>query len=47
VCVEEADRLRPGSYADEPRYQTKKDTNFANTGPRFVARLPLDNLKVM
>lgn len=47
VCVEEADRLRPGSYPDEPRYQTRKDTNFADTGLRFVARLSLDNLKVM
>ncbi|MFO1116549.1 MAG: hypothetical protein U1E28_12750 [Beijerinckiaceae bacterium] len=47
VLVEEVDLLRPATYSDEPRYETLKDQDFANTGPRFVARLPLDNLKIM
>lgn len=47
VYVEEADRMRPASYADEPRYQTRKDASFAATGPRFAARLPLEKLEVI
>lgn len=46
VFVEEVDRLRPATYADEPRYETLSDTNFVDTGPRFVARLSLDNLQI-
>lgn len=46
IFVEEMDRFRPATYADEPRYETRKDSNFANTGPRFTARLPLDNLLI-
>ncbi|MBV8754571.1 MAG: hypothetical protein JO328_17055 [Hyphomicrobiales bacterium] len=46
VFVEEVDRFRPGTYSDEPRYETRKDTYFVDTGPRFTARLLLDNLKV-
>jgi hypothetical protein len=45
IFVEEVDRLRPASYADEPHYETKKDNNFVDTGPRFAARLPLHHLK--
>ena len=44
IFVEEFDRLRPASYPDEPRYDTRRDTNFVDTGPRFTARLMLDNL---
>ncbi|RZM99580.1 hypothetical protein CWO91_35515 [Bradyrhizobium genosp. SA-3] len=46
VFAEEVDRLRPATYPDEPRYETHKDSNFADTGPRFTARLGLDNLKI-
>lgn len=46
ICVEEVDRRRPATYADEPRYQTLVDTSFVDTGPPFVARVLLDNLKV-
>jgi hypothetical protein len=47
VYVEEADRLRPATYVDEPRYETRSDDNFASTGPRFTARLSLQNLEVV
>ena len=47
IFVEEVDRLRPARYADEPRYETRSDDNFADTGPRFTARLSLDRLKLM
>jgi hypothetical protein len=47
IFVEEVDRLRPATYSDEPRYETLNDSNFADTGPRFTARLPLDNLLIM
>jgi hypothetical protein len=46
VFVEEVDRLRPASYPDEPRYETRQDTYFVDTGPRFAARLLLNNLEV-
>ncbi|MEY9607015.1 hypothetical protein ABIF74_011768 [Bradyrhizobium japonicum] len=45
IFVEEVDRLRPATYPDEPRYETISDTNFVDIGPRFVARLPLDDLE--
>jgi hypothetical protein len=38
--------LRPATYPDEPRYETLKDQSFVDTGPRFVARLTLDNLSI-
>lgn len=44
VFAEEVERMRPATYADEPRYQTTADRNFVDTGPQFVGRLPLDNL---
>lgn len=47
IFVEEVDQLRPATYLDEPRYETLKDSNFADTGPRFTARLSLDNLLIM
>jgi hypothetical protein len=47
IFVEEVDRLRPATYLDEPRYETLKDSNFTDTGPRFAARLSLDNLLIM
>jgi hypothetical protein len=46
VFVEEVDRFRPSSYDDEPRYATRQDTAFVDSGPRFCARLSLDNLIV-
>ncbi|MEH2561857.1 hypothetical protein [Bradyrhizobium sp. AZCC 2289] len=46
VFAEEVERLRPGTYPDEPRYETLKDSNFVDTGPRFAARLTLDNLRI-
>jgi hypothetical protein len=46
ICVEEVDRRRPATYADEPRYRTRDDTNFVDSGTPFVARVLLDNLKV-
>jgi hypothetical protein len=46
IFAEEVDRMRPGTYADEPRYETSKDSNFVDTGPRFAGRLPLDNLQI-
>ncbi|WP_426418097.1 hypothetical protein [Bradyrhizobium genosp. A] len=45
VFVEEVERLRPASYPDEPRYGTKNDSEFAETGPRFAARLELVELR--
>jgi hypothetical protein len=47
IFVEEVDRMRPAQYADEPRYETHSDDNFADTGPRFTARLALDRLKLI
>ncbi|ARP64331.1 hypothetical protein A9K65_013780 [Mesorhizobium sp. WSM1497] len=47
VYAEEVDRLRPARYGDEPRYQTRLDDAFAETGPRFTARLPLESLEVV
>ncbi|MDX1124783.1 hypothetical protein GOL24_10755 [Sinorhizobium medicae] len=47
IYVEEVDRLRPASYADEPRYETLSDDYFTDTGPRFTARLPLENLDLL
>jgi hypothetical protein len=47
IYVEEVDRMRPARYVDEPRYETRSDDNFADTGPRFAARLSLDRLKPM
>ncbi|MGX9574301.1 hypothetical protein [Mesorhizobium sp. f-mel] len=47
VYVEEVDRLRPASYADEPRYETRSDDYFTESGPRFTARLPLESLEVV
>ncbi|RWP58626.1 hypothetical protein [Mesorhizobium sp.] len=47
VYAEEVDRLRPASYIDEPRYGTRSDNAFAETGPRFTARLPLESLEVV
>jgi hypothetical protein len=46
IFAEEVDRMRPGTYPDEPRYETSKDSNFVDTGPRFAGRLPLDNLRI-
>lgn len=46
IFAEEVDRLRPATYADEPRYETREDVNFVDTGPRFAGRLSLTNLKV-
>lgn len=46
IFVEEVERFRPATYADEPRYETRKDSNFVDTGPRFTARLLLDNLLI-
>jgi len=46
IFVEEVDRFRPASYRDEPRYEARTDTNFVDFGPRFAARLSLDNLAV-
>jgi hypothetical protein len=45
VFVEEVERLRPATYPDEPRYNTKNDSDFAETGPRFAARLELVELR--
>lgn len=46
IFAEEFDRMRPATYPDEPRYSTFADKNFADTGPRFAARLALDNLAI-
>jgi hypothetical protein len=46
VFIEEVDRFRPATYADEPRYETTQDSNFVDTGPRFEARLLLANLEI-
>lgn len=46
IFAEEVDRLRPASYPDEPRYCTLKDMDFVDTGPRFVARVSLDQLRI-
>jgi hypothetical protein len=45
IFVEEVERLRPATYPDEPRYETLKDSIFAETGPRFSAKLGLDELR--
>lgn len=45
VFVEEVERLRPATYPDEPRYGSRDDKLFAETGPRFAARLQLKDLK--
>jgi hypothetical protein len=45
VFVEEVERFRPATYPDEPRYGTKNDSAFAETGPRFAARLDLNELR--
>jgi hypothetical protein len=44
VFAEEVERMRPATYRDEPRYRTASDTAFAETGPRFAARIALDDL---
>ena len=44
VFAEEVELLRPATYLDEPRYGTRTDTEFAETGPRFAARLALAEL---
>lgn len=46
IFVEEVERLRPARYNDEPRYKTIEDDHFAESGPKFTARLSLDNLHV-
>lgn len=46
IFVEEVERLRPARYADEPRYLTIDDNQFADSGPKFTARLSLDNLHI-
>jgi hypothetical protein len=41
VYVEEVECMRPATYPDEPRPATQRDALFAETGPRFAARLEL------
>ncbi|WP_316166834.1 MULTISPECIES: hypothetical protein [unclassified Bradyrhizobium] len=45
VYVEEVERMRPATYQDEPRPGTANDTVFAETGPRFAAKLELNPLR--
>jgi hypothetical protein len=45
VYIEELERMRPATYPDEPRPGTTNDTSFAETGPRFAAKLELSALR--
>lgn len=45
VYCEEVEQMRPASYSDEPRLETRSDTVFVETGPRFSAKLTLDGLR--
>jgi hypothetical protein len=44
IFAEEVERMRPGTYPDEPRYGTRTEVSFAETGPRFAAKLELNEL---
>jgi hypothetical protein len=45
IHMEEVDLMRPATYPDEPRINTSRDDVFAETGPRFMGLLPIDDLK--
>jgi hypothetical protein len=39
LLLQNGPRLRPASYLDEPRYETRDDDNFTDTGSKGLPRV--------